>query len=85
MYVSKERCLKIASRAGISESDARSLITLRDETSLKGYLSNTKQNKFFFPFICFCFSLIKDEMATLDPLSKIILKLKEELANAYFA
>ena len=82
MYVSKERCLKIASRAGIPESEARSLITLRDETSLKGYLSYTKQNKFFFPFLCYCFSLIQDEMQSLDPLSKIMLKLKEELAQA---
>lgn len=78
LYVSKERCLKIAESTGVSNSVANSLISLRDETALKGFQKYSSLNPFFYPFLVFCMNIMKDEMYKFETLSSISTKLIEK-------
>lgn len=69
--MSKERCLKIADSAGVSNSIANSLLSLRDETALKDFKRSTKINSFFYPLLAFCIGIMDDEMHKFENLQSI--------------
>lgn len=59
--MSKERCLKIAARAGISKSVAISLLSMRDQTALKDFKKYNSVNPFFKPLLAFCVGVLEQD------------------------
>ena len=74
LYVSKEKALEIADRAG-NLSELNSVLSLRNKTALKDLKKLCDENCFFYPFMAFCVQIMEDEMHKFEKLGSMATKL----------
>ncbi len=60
LYVSKEKLLEIADRAG-NFGSLSTVLSLRNKTALKDLKALCNVNCFFYPFMAFCINIMEDE------------------------